>query len=32
MPSLKAIVAVIEAYEAKRWPLGKGPAVPEGRG
>ena len=29
---LKAIVGLIEAYEAKRWPLGKDPAVPRGKG
>jgi hypothetical protein len=27
---LQAIVDLIEAYEAKRWPLGKGPNVPGG--
>jgi len=25
---LKAIVDAIEAYEARRWPLGKDPTVP----
>jgi hypothetical protein len=29
---LKAIVDLIEAYEAKRWPLGKDPNVPGGKG
>jgi hypothetical protein len=29
---LKAIVDLIEAYEAKRWPLGKDPNVPSGKG
>jgi hypothetical protein len=29
---LKAIVDAIEAYEARRWPLGKDPAVPHGKG
>jgi hypothetical protein len=29
---LKAIVELIEAYEARRWPLGKDPAVPGGKG
>ena len=29
---LKAIVDAIEAYEAKRWPLGKNPNVPGGKG
>jgi hypothetical protein len=29
---LKAIVDLLEAYEAKRWPLGKDPAVPGGKG
>jgi hypothetical protein len=28
----KAIVDLIEAYEAKRWPLGKDPNMPGGRG
>jgi hypothetical protein len=30
--ALKAIVDVIEAYEQKRWPLGKDPNVPGGKG
>jgi hypothetical protein len=25
-------IALIEAYEAKRWPLGKDPNVPGGKG
>jgi hypothetical protein len=29
---LKAIVDLIEAYEAKRWLLGKDPNVPGGKG
>jgi hypothetical protein len=29
---LKAIVDLIEAYEAKRWPLGKDPNVRGGKG
>jgi hypothetical protein len=29
---LQAIVDLIEAYEAKRWPLGKDPNVPGGKG
>ena len=29
---LKPIVNAIEAYEARRWPLGKGPAVPHVKG
>jgi hypothetical protein len=29
---LEAIVDAIEAYEARRWPLGKDPAVPHGKG
>ena len=29
---LKAIVDAIEAYEARRWPLGKNPAVPHWKG
>ena len=29
---LKAIIDLIEAYEAKRWPLGKDPNVPGGKG
>jgi hypothetical protein len=29
---LKAIVDLIEAYEAKRWPLGRDPNVPGGKG
>jgi hypothetical protein len=29
---LKAIVDAIEAYEARRWPLGKDPTVPGGKG
>jgi hypothetical protein len=29
---LEAIVAAIEAYEVKRWPLGKDPDVPGGKG
>jgi hypothetical protein len=29
---LKAIVDLIEAYEQKRWPLGKDPNVPGGKG
>jgi hypothetical protein len=29
---LKAIVDAIEAYEARRWPLGKVPTVPGGKG
>jgi hypothetical protein len=29
---LKAIVDTIEAYEAKRWPLGKDSNVPGGKG
>jgi hypothetical protein len=28
---LKAIVDLIEAYEAKRWPLGEDPEVPGGK-
>jgi len=30
--ALKAIVDMIDAYEAKRWPLGKDPTVPGGKG
>jgi hypothetical protein len=29
---LKAVVDAIEAYEAKRWPLGRDPSVPSGKG
>ena len=29
---LEAIIGLIEAYEAKRWPLGKDPNVPGGKG
>ena len=29
---LKGIVDAIEAYEARRWPLGKDPTVPGGKG
>jgi hypothetical protein len=29
---LKAIVDAIGAYEVKRWPLGKDPTVPGGKG
>ena len=29
---LKAVVDLIDAYEARRWPLGKDPAVPGGKG
>jgi hypothetical protein len=29
---LEEIVGLIEAYEAKRWPLGKDPNVPGGKG
>jgi len=29
---LKAIVDAIEAYEAKRWPLGRDPSIPGGKG
>jgi hypothetical protein len=29
---LEAIIDAIEAYEAKRWPLGKEPDVPGGKG
>ena len=29
---LEAIIDLIEAYEAKRWPLGKDPNVPGGKG
>ena len=29
---LKGIVDLLEAYEAKRWPLGKDPTVPGGKG
>jgi hypothetical protein len=29
---LKAIVDLLEAYEAKLWPLGKDPNVPGGKG
>jgi hypothetical protein len=29
---LKAIVDLIEAFEAKRWPLSKDPSVPGGKG
>ena len=29
---LKGIVDAIEAYEAERWPLGRDPSVPSGKG
>jgi hypothetical protein len=29
---LEAIIDAIEAYEAKRWPLGRDPSVPGGKG
>ena len=29
---LEGIVDLLEAYEAKRWPLGKDPTVPGGKG
>jgi hypothetical protein len=29
---LKTIIDLLEAYEAKRWPLGKDPTVPGGKG
>jgi len=29
---LQAIVDLLEAYEVKRWPLGKDPSVPGGKG
>ena len=29
---LEAIIDAIETYEAKRWPLGKDPNVPDGKG
>ena len=29
---LKSIVDLLESYEAKRWPLGKDPAVARGKG
>jgi|SRR6516165_3780488 len=29
---LRGIVDMIESYEAQRWPLGKDPAVPNGKG
>jgi hypothetical protein len=29
---LEATIDAIEAYEAKRWPLGKDPSVPGGKG
>ena len=29
---LKAIVDAIEAYEVRRWPLGRDPTVPGGKG
>jgi hypothetical protein len=29
---LESIVDLLEAYEVKRWPLGKDPAVPGGKG
>ena len=29
---LEAIVDLLEAYEAKRWPLGRDPSVPGGKG
>jgi len=29
---LKTIVDAIEAYEARRWPLGRDPSVPGGKG
>jgi hypothetical protein len=29
---LQGIVDLIESYDAQRWPLGKDPAVPNGKG
>ena len=29
---LKAVTDALEAYESKRWPLGKDPNVPGGKG
>ena len=29
---LKGIVDLLEAYETKRWPLGRDPSVPGGKG